>query len=140
LVFDENGGDGHFLSLTFDKARQDQTLGIQHLEGDDGRYLAGLRIWDRPNNSMADSITKAEEIQRMPNGPAKDAAQAALNRQLSAPERISITKGRDKSATIVLSDANGKARIRISVQETGNPKLDFLDDTGRVTYSLPPAG
>src|SRR5437868_14958138 len=27
LIFDENGGNGHFLSLTFDKSRQDQTLG-----------------------------------------------------------------------------------------------------------------
>jgi len=137
LIFDENGGNGHFLSLTFDKSRQDQTLGIQHLESDNGQYYAGLRIWDRPHTSLADFVTKTEAIQKMPNGAAKDAARKELGQEGFAPERISIAKLRDKSAMIVLSDARGKPRIRMSVEETGNPKLDFLDESGRVTYTLP---
>jgi hypothetical protein len=28
-------------------------------------------------------------------------------------------------------------RIRISVDGAGNPKMDFLDQAGNVTYSLP---
>ena len=28
LIFDENGGKGHFISLTLDKSRQDQTVGL----------------------------------------------------------------------------------------------------------------
>jgi hypothetical protein len=137
LIFDENGGNGHFLSLTFDKARQDQTLGFQHLESDNGQYYAGLRIWDRPNTSLADFVTKSEAVQKMSNGPAKDAATRDLRQQGFAPERISIAKNRDKSATIVLSDAKGNPRIRMSVGESGDPKLDFLDEAGKVTYTLP---
>jgi hypothetical protein len=137
LMFNENGGKGHFLSLTFDKSRQDQTIGLQHLESDNGQYFAGLNIWDRPNTSLADFMTKSEAIQQMPNGPDKTAALRALRLEGFAPERISIGKNRDKSATIVLSDANGKPRIRLSVEETGNPKLDFLDESGRITYTLP---
>jgi hypothetical protein len=137
LVFDENGGKGHFLSLTFDKSRQDQTIGLQHLEGDNGQYFAGLTIWERPNTSLADFLTKSEAIQQMPDSPDKNAARRALRQEGFAPERISIAKNRDKSATIVLSDANGKPRIRLSVEETGNPKLDFLDESGRITYTLP---
>jgi hypothetical protein len=105
LVFDENGGNGHFLELTFDKSRQDQTLGLRHLESDNGQYFAGLQIWDRPHNSLADYITRSE-----------------------------TGKLRDKSATIVLSDGQGKPRIRMSGEDTGNP---FLDETGKVTYRLP---
>jgi len=82
-------------------------------------------------------ITKSEAVQKMPNGPAKDAATQDLRREGFAPERISIVKQRDKSATIVLSDAKGNPRIRMSVEESGNPKLDFLDEAGKVTYSLP---
>jgi len=137
LIFDENGGKGHFLSLTFDKARQDQTIGLQHLEGDNGQYFAGLTIWDRPNTSLADFLDKSEAIQQMPDGPDKAAALRALRVEGLSPTRISIAKNRDKSATIVLSDANGKPRIRLSVEETGNPKLDFLDESGRITYTLP---
>ena len=139
LVFDENGGNGHFLQLTFDKSRQDQTLGLRHLESDNGQYFAGLQIWDRPHNSLADFVTQSESIQKMPNGADKDAATAEFRRTYFSPERISIGKLRDKSATIVLSDAQGKPRIRMSVEETGNPKLDFMDETGKVIYEVPAA-
>src|SRR5436190_14474729 len=110
LVFDENGGngDGHFLSFTFDKFRQDQTIGIQHLESDNGQYYAGLRIWDRPQTSAADFMTRDETIQKMPNGPERDAALKELAQERFAPERISIAKSLDKSATVILSDAKGK--------------------------------
>lgn len=137
LIFDENGGKGHFLSLTFDKSRQDQTLGFQHLEGDNGQYFAGLRIWDRPEVSLADVITRQENIQKMPNGPQKTAALRQLNQDGSGAERISIGKLRDKSALIALSDAKGKPRIKIAVEESGNPKLEFLDEAGKAVYTLP---
>jgi len=139
LLFFENGGNGHFVQLTFDKSRQDQTLGLRHLESDNGQYFAGLQIWDRPHNSLADFIKKSEATQKMPNGTERDAALRELNQQYSSPERLSIGKMRDKSATIVLSDGQGKPRIRLSVQESGNPKLEFLDETGKVNYSLPDA-
>src|SRR5262249_24717500 len=89
LVFDENGGNGHFLQLSFDKSRQDQTVALRHLEGDNGQYFAGLEIWDRPHNSIADFAAKYEDIQKMSNGPAKDAALTELRRENPSPERIS---------------------------------------------------
>jgi hypothetical protein len=36
-----------------------------------------------------------------------------------------------------ISDIKGKPRIKISVAADGNPKLDFLDESGKVIYSLP---
>ncbi|MBI4472443.1 MAG: hypothetical protein HY646_07220 [Acidobacteria bacterium] len=137
LIFDENGGNGHFLQLTFDKSRQDQTLGLRHLESDNGQYFAGLQIWDRPHNSLADFITRNEIIQKMPNGSEKDAAMRSLAAENLSPQRVLIGKLRDKSATVELSDAQGKPRIRMSVGETGNPRLEFLDETGKVTHRLP---
>jgi hypothetical protein len=138
LIFGDNGGKGHFISLTFDKSRQDQTLGIQHLESDNGQYFAGLRIWDRPNSSLADLVTKVEAIKKMQDEEAKKAAFKELSdRGEFGTNRIMIGKLRDKSAMIELSDTKGKPRIRISVDATGNPKLDFLDEMGKVIYTLP---
>jgi hypothetical protein len=114
-----------------------QTLGLRHLESDNGQYFAGLQIWDRPHNSLADYITRSETIQKMPNGSEKDAAMKELGRTYFSPERITVGKLRDKSATIVLSDGQGKPRIRMSVEDTGNRRLEFLDQTGKVTYRLP---
>jgi len=137
LIFDENGGNGHFLQLTFDKSRQDQTLGLRHLESDNGQYFAGLQIWDRPHTSLADFITKYETVQKMPAGADKDVAMKELGREGFSPERVTIGKLRDKSATIVLADGRGRPRIRMSVAEDGNPTLAFLDETGKVTLTLP---
>lgn len=138
LIFGDNGGKGHFVSLTFDKSRQDQTVGIQHLESDNGQYFAGLRIWDRPNSSIADLLTKYEVIKKMQDEEEKKAAIKELSdRGELGKKRIIIGKSRNKSAIIELSDPNGKPRIVISVDATGNPKLDFLDETGKVIYTLP---
>lgn len=138
LIFGDNGGKGHFVSLTFDKSRQDQTIGIQHLESDNGQYFAGLRIWDRPNSSLADLVTTYEAIKKMPDETAKKAAIKELSDKGEfGINRITIGKSRDKSAMIELSDTNGKPRIRISVDSTGNPKLDFLDETGKVICTMP---
>lgn len=138
LVFDENGDKGHFLSLTFDKTRNDQTIGLQHLEGDNGEYFAGLRVWDRPDSSIIDSINKYEVIKKMPEGEKKKAALKELeDKGEFGTDRITVGKLRDKSALIELSDTKGNPRIRISVDAMENPKIDFLDEKGKVIYSLP---
>ncbi len=51
--------------------------------------------------------------------------------------RLALGKGRSKSAFISLSDAKGRERIQISVSADGTPKINFLDEAGKVTYSLP---
>lgn len=103
LIFEDNGPNGQFESLTFDKALSDQTVGLRHLESEDGSYFAGMQVWDRP----------------------------------SGVQRVSVGRGRDRVAAVMLSDANGKTRIRISVDDNGNPKMDFMDAAGRITYTLP---
>ena len=137
LVVDENGGQGHFLSLTFDKSRQDQTIGLQHLESDNGSYFAGVKIWDRPHNSLADVVRMYERVQQMPDGTARSAAMDTVRAQAFGPERIIIGRQRDRSATIELADAQGKPRIRLLVSDVGNPRLEFLDANGAVVESLP---
>ena len=138
LIFDENTGKGHFISLTFDKSRQDQTIGLQHLEGDGGDYYAGLTFWDRPHTSLIDILEKVELIKNMSDEISKNAALKEMrDRGEFGAERISIGKHRNNTAQIKLSDAHGNPRIRIAVEPTGNPKLDFLDETGRITYTLP---
>jgi hypothetical protein len=138
LIYGDNGGKGHFVSLTFDKSRQDQTIGIQHLESDNGQYFAGLRIWDRPNTSLADFLTKYEAIKKMQDESAKNAAIKEMgDRGEFGTNRIIIGKSRDRSAQIVLLDTKGQPRIKLSVDETGSPKMDFLDEAGNVIHSLP---
>src|SRR5438045_8511141 len=71
LTFEGNlkdGKAGASASLTFDKFRHDQTVGIQHLEGDNGQYYAGLRVWDRPDASLGPVIEKRVPIEKRSDG------------------------------------------------------------------------
>jgi len=138
LIFDENGGNGHFVSLTYDKVRHSETMRLQHLEGDNGQYSAGLEIWDRANIRLNESKANWERIQKMPEGAEKQAAiKQFIDNGEDGAQRIVVKKLRDKTALVSLADTKGKPRIKMLVAPDGTPKLDFLDENGKVIYSLP---
>ena len=137
---DQKDGKGAASALlAFDRFRQDQTVGIQYGESN-GQYYAGLRVWDRPETSLGPVIDKLAEIEKMKEGPEKTAAMQKLREMAGgAAERVMVGRDREQAAMVRLSDAKGKPRIKLSVDATGSPKLEFLDETGKVTYSLPQA-
>lgn len=137
LIFSGNTGEGQYSSLTFDKFRGDQTIAFQHLENNKGDYFAGLSFND-VNTLTAELVTKMDAAKRLPDEAARNAALKEMReRGEFLVNRLSVGRGRDKSAFMSLSDAKGKTRIRISVAADGTPKIDFLDEAGKVTYSLP---
>ncbi len=46
-------------------------------------------------------------------------------------------RDRGKAALVSLGDRNGKERLRLSVDSLGAARVEFLDENGKVTYSLP---
>jgi len=51
--------------------------------------------------------------------------------------RLFLGKRRDNSNELLLSDIKGRPRIRLQVAPDGTPKLEFLDEAGKVVYGLP---
>lgn len=138
LVFDGNTEKGQGGSLTFDKFRGDQTIQFIHEEDKNGNYFAGLKINDQ-NMPLNDLLNKQKEISKLPTKEAQDAAWRDLREQgLLMIERLRIGKDNDKSSIIKMKDAKGKVRIELKVEASGNPKLDFFDEFGKIIYSLPP--
>jgi hypothetical protein len=137
LIFDGDTGKGQGGSLTFDKFRGDQTVQFIHNENKDGNYFAGLLMNDE-NISLPERLSKIETIKKLPTKEAQDAAYKAMrdNGEFLV-NRLSLGRGRNKSSFLTLNDAKGKPRIEISVEACGNPKLNFLDENGKVIYSLP---
>ena len=139
LVYGENGENGHFGSLTWDKFKGDQTIGFRHLEGNNGKYSSGLSMWQQPEVT-GDII--AEKIDSISTN-IKDAAlrkvayQKMRDDNLLATSRMFIGKSRDNASLILLNDSKGKERIIMMVDAQGNPKLEFLDETGKIIYSIP---
>jgi hypothetical protein len=138
LVMGENGGDGHFGSLTFDKVRGDQTIGFRHLESDNGTYSAGLIIWQQPDIPSDILNAKYQKAIELEDEAARTAAlQAMKDNDEVTTERLFLGKNRDNTSYLVLSDIKGKPRIVMSVTADGTSKIEFWDETGEVTYSLP---
>lgn len=137
LVFDGNTDKGQGGSLTFDKFRGDQTIQFIHEENKDESYFAGLKMNDQ-NMPLNDLMNKQNEILKLPTPEAQDAAWQTLRDQgLLMTERLRIGKDYDKSSVIKLKDAKGKVRIELKVEASGSSKINFMDEFGKVIYSLP---
>ncbi len=145
---DENGGlvlgasrrsDGRYganAQLTFDQYRQSQTIGLMYSDHGGDREAA-LRVWDRPEVPMTELWQRRDAIEKMPDGPDKNAAREKLRQESQTSPRVFVGKSKEREAKITLYDAKGHARINMLVDPSGSPHLDFLDSSGKVTYSLP---
>lgn len=137
-VFGDNGGNGHFGMMTWDKVRNDQTMALSYLESDNGTYESGLKMWQQPNIPHDVMMSKLQEAQKIPDEAKRKAAIQTLtdNNELTT-NRLFLGKRRDNSNELLMSDIKGRPRIRLQVAPDGAPKLDFLDEAGKVIYSLP---
>lgn len=138
LVFGENGGDGHFGSLTFDKVRNDQTIGFRHLESDNGKYHIGLEMWQQPDISGLTMNEQVEAARAKADPAEREAAlQALVDQGQLTSRRLFLGKSRDEVSMLALYDIKGNARIRLRVDADGTARLEFLDEEGQVVHSIP---
>src|SRR5262249_41362487 len=123
-------------ALLFDQFRQDQTIGIQYVENN-GRRAAGLQVWDRPDMPLTELLEKMDAVKKMPDGPEKTAAAKKLQEAAVSATRVVVGKS-EKRAVVMLADGKGRPRINLAVDAAGDARLEFLDETGKVVYRLPP--
>jgi hypothetical protein len=126
--------------LSLDQFDQDQILTLQYSD-ENGRRRTGITIADRADVNIYDLVLKRDTINMMPDTAAR---RAALEKLMGPRDGVPLAAnrvylGRDvaKNAVINLSDAQGRVRMRMRVDSLGRSSLDFLDDSGRVTFSLP---
>jgi hypothetical protein len=126
-------------ALLFDQLNNDQTVGIMYSESE-GRRSAGLHVWDRSDTHIAKLIEKLDGIKAMKDGPEKtDAMKRARESGEFGAQRVFVGKDSNKTASVALFDGKGRPRIKMSVDATGAGRLEFLDESGKVSYSLPEA-
>jgi hypothetical protein len=123
--------------LAFDQFKQDQTIAIAYSE-QNGQRSTGLTVWDRPETRLSELIEKLNAANRLADRAARDkAVQAARAAVPASPRRVFVGKNSDRSAAIMLADADGKPRLNLRVDASGQAAIEFLDATGRVTQRLP---
>jgi hypothetical protein len=135
-----NGKVSAYGSLSFDQYDQDEAVTLRYTDND-GRRRKGLTVTDRADIPIADMIAKRDAIRAMPAGPGRDSAMKAWfdnNGHPIAAGRLFAGRDFDGSATVNLSDPQGRTRLRLVVDSTGGASIQFLDTEGHITKSVTP--
>jgi len=123
--------------LMFDQFKQDQTIGFSYSEGG-GRRSAGFQVWDRSDTRLGELIEKLNAANKIEDRAERDQAIAAVRAAAPpGPRRVFVGKNGERAATVSLADANGKPRLTLTVDAAGNPRIEFLDEAGKVVSKLP---
>jgi hypothetical protein len=140
------GADGKYHASThmsFDQYNQDQVLNLDYAD-ENGQRVTGFTINDRANVDIFDMVKEQEQIKKMTDTAAQ---RAALQRFASPPNGVPLNArraffGKDpaKNAAVVLSDPNGKPRLRMLVDSLGAARIEFLDEAGKVVRTVGPTG
>jgi hypothetical protein len=137
LIFGGDGKKNQYVQMTFDKARNDQTVVLNHIEEPYGTYYSGLSIKDRPNVSLNDTIAKDKEIEKIPDQAKRDALMAQRREAGEfGTNRMFIGRSLSRNSAIIMSDGKGKARLMFMVTEAGEASIKFLDEKGNTTNEL----
>lgn len=133
-----NGARQADASLMFDQLKQDQTVGFSYTEGD-GRRTAGFQVWDRPDSHLSDLFVKFNAANTIADKAGRDAEIAKISATATpGRRRLFVGKDADKAAIVSLADADGRPRLTLTVDASGNPRIEFLDPQGKVVARMPP--
>lgn len=127
LFFDEQGRENGGLtvadtvSLMFDQEDSDQVVGLVNY----GEAIRGLYVWDWPPGPFAAYKEKFIETHGRPPRP----------QEVHRP-RVFLGRWLAEEAKLSLSDDLGRERIRLLVDGDGEPRLEFLDEKGKILKRL----
>jgi hypothetical protein len=144
LIFQNRTKDGKSSAATrllFDQYQQGETLGLVYSEEDKQR-IAGLRVWDQPNESILPAIELSDKLVKATSDKERAQLKAQLDQMAESlkskgyfTERFFAGKYRDDSV-VKLADKQGRARLLLKVDGNGEPSVEFLDAAGKVTSRI----
>jgi hypothetical protein len=123
--------------LMFDQLKQDQTIGLSYAEGN-GQRTAGLQVWDRSARPLSELIEQLNTANRIADPTERDAAIKKIREAAPpGPRRVFVGKNADRAASVSLADGGGTPRLTLTVDASGNPRIEFLDENGKIVDRLP---
>jgi hypothetical protein len=116
--------------LSFDQYEQDQVISLDQTE-EYGRRRAGLTFFDRPATPLP-----LELLEKM-NTPEGDAEFEKLKEAggFGYP-RLFIGKTENRASTVILRDAKGLARLKLTVTPAGAASIEFIDESGKIVRRI----
>jgi len=123
------------LVLSVDKFRDDQVMQLQYSEDTGNKDRSyGLKLWDYPKEDCYDERSKAvKEYRKLQDKKERNKAYLKMKKEGLIPEDIMfVGKKRNKDVGVFINDNNGKPRIRIYIDKDNNPKIEILNEEGKI--------
>lgn len=142
MTFDshrEGENHGATAGLMFDQYKQDQTVGVVYNE-QNGRRTAGLRVWDRPDESLEPVIKMSDEAARAATEEEREQIRAKMMELVKSygPNGERLFAGKMLEDSVVrLADKHGRPRLVLKVSGEGEASVEFLDEAGKVVRRIP---
>ena len=134
LVYDGNEKDAG-LVLSVDKFREDQVMQLQYIEDTKNKDRSyGLKFWDYPKEDGYDERNKAvKEFRKLEDKKERTKAYIKMKNKGILPEdRMFVGKKMNKDVGVFINDKKGNPRIRIYIDKDNNPKIEILNEEGKI--------
>ena len=138
LIYQGNKEEGSSWVLSVDQYKNDQVMQMRYTDSK-GKSSYGLHFWDRDRDLTMPKLARLmDSLQAL--GLSREQILARINemspeKPISAP-RLFIGKGFEKEAGLFIKDEYGIDRLRFYVDLNNQPKIEVLDDKGKVIRSL----
>jgi len=135
---DANGRRAADAGLMFDQLGQDKTIGFEYSE-ENGQRAAAFKVWDRPEAPLGDLVEQLNAANAIQDRARREAAVARVRAAAPKPaQRVFVGKSRDRVASVLLADAQGRNRLALKVDADGGASIEFLDADGKVVQRVAP--
>jgi len=135
-----NGTYNASTHMSFDQFNQDQVVNLDYTDRN-GQKLMGFSINDRAPVDIYEMVAEQKTIMAMTDTVARNAAlakfRAPRNGVPLSVQRLFIGRDVSKASVLTLADPNGKPRLRLAVDSLGAARIEFLDEAGNVTSTIP---
>lgn len=132
------GKEGANSILTMDAYEQDQIVSFMYSQTEDRRSY-GLVLNERPFTPLSDLVEQIMGWRRF-LFMAKFLLSPGFRRKMKVEHgpRLRLFRQGSGEVGMYMHDTKCRERIRIVVDADDNPKMEFLDERGKITYKLPP--
>lgn len=126
--------------LSFDQYKQDQVIFLSYQ--DNGQEQStGLFVVDRPTDLTNEDLLALHQALERATGEERARLEREIQERTKRGEfgaqRIFLGSNREKTAMVRLKDTMGRTRIRIYVDSANVAKIEFLNENGEITSSIP---
>ena len=132
---DKDGKIQNHGHLSFDEYEQDQIFVIDSGREDQDKF-SEIRIGERGDYPIQQEIDASVQINKLPKEQQAAEWKKFFTTHTGDATRIYLGRSPDKSASLRIKDDQGRNRIIIRVDAGGNPVIQFLDESGKVSKEI----